>query len=374
MCKSRLNKAIDFLSFLDFPFCKVTEIQKFLRVMKTIFYSKGIVKILDQTLLPHKIKYITCRTYEDVARCIEVMKIRGAPALGVAAAFGLALASDRIAQKSFEAFKKEMTQAADRIRKTRPTAVNLFWAIERIMNLLDSSKNIDTLKDKIRTESLAIAQEDFEINRAIGQNGAALIKDNFNILSHCNAGELATSGEYGTALAVIKVAWEQGKKIHVYADETRPRLQGARLTAFELHQNKIPVTVIADTMAGWLFYHKKIDCAIVGADRVLKNGLTINKIGTYTVAILANHHNIPFYVAAPKSTFDLKTEEQDVVIEERDKAEVTHIDKYQITPLGVPVINPAFDFTPPELVTAFITEKGIIYPPYLENIEQILSQ
>jgi methylthioribose-1-phosphate isomerase len=307
------------------------------------------------------------------------MKIRGAPALGVAAAFGLALAADTISKKKFEDFKKEMIQAANRIRKTRPTAVNLFWAIERIMNLLEQPdieqlENIDALKDIIRKEALAIAQEDFEINKAIGQNGAVLIEDNFNILTHCNAGELATSGEYGTALAVIKVAWEQGKKIHVYADETRPRLQGARLTAFELHQSNIPVTVIADTMAGWLFYHKKIDCAIVGADRILKNGLTINKIGTYTVAILANHHNIPFYVAAPKSTFDLKTEEQDVVIEERDKSEVTHIDKYQITPSGVPVINPAFDFTPPELVTAFITEKGIIYPPYLENIEQILNQ
>lgn len=341
--------------------------------MKTISYAPFVVKILDQTLLPHKIEYITCRTYEDVARCIEVMKIRGAPALGVAAAFGLALASDTITKKNFEDFKKEMTKAADRIRKTRPTAVNLFWAIERIMNLIAQPENIDELKEKIRKEALAIAQEDFEINRAIGQNGAELIEENFNILTHCNAGELATSGEYGTALAVIKVAWEQGKKIHVYADETRPRLQGARLTAFELHQNKIPVTVIADTMAGWLFYHKKLDCAIVGADRILKNGLTINKIGTYTVAILANYHKIPFYVAAPKSTFDFTTEEQDVVIEERDISEVTHIGKYQITPSGVSVINPAFDFTPPELVTAFITEKGIIYPPFLENIEQMMS-
>ena len=342
--------------------------------MKTISYSKGTVRILDQTKLPHKIEYITCRTYDDVARCIEVMNIRGAPAIGVAAAFGLALAADKIVTQNFEDFRKEMVQAASRIHKTRPTAINLFWAIERIMNLVKEPENVDALKEKIRNEALAIAQEDYEINRSIGQHGSTLIKEGFNILTHCNAGELATSGEYGTALAVIKVAWEQGKKIHVYADETRPRLQGARLTAFELHENKIPVTVIADTMAGWLFYHKKINCAIVGADRVLRNGTTINKIGTYTVAILANHHKIPFFVAAPKSTFDLKTDEKDVVIEERDKSEVTHIDKYQITPSGVPVINPAFDFTPPELVTAFITEKGIIYPPYLQNIKRVLSQ
>lgn len=342
--------------------------------MKTISYSEGIVKILDQTLLPHKIEYITCQSYEEVARSIEVMKIRGAPALGVAAAFGLALAADKNESKNFEDFKKEMTQAAVRIRKTRPTAVNLFWAIERVMNLIRESEPIEALKGKIRKEALAIAQEDYDINRALGQHGATLIKEGFNILTHCNAGELATSGEYGTALAAIKVAWEQGKKIHVYADETRPRLQGARLTAFELQQNKIPVTVISDTMAGWLFYHKKINCAIVGADRILKNGTTINKIGTYTVAILANFHHIPFYVAAPKSTFDLKTDEKDVVIEERDKSEVTHIDNCQITPTGVPVINPAFDFTPPKLVTAFITEKGIIYPPYSQNIKKIMSQ
>ncbi len=342
--------------------------------MKTISYSKGTVRILDQTKLPQKIEYITCRTYKDVARCIEMMNIRGAPAIGVAAAFGLALAADKIVKQNFEDFRKEMVQAANRIHKTRPTAVNLFWAIEHIMNLIKEPENVDALKEKIRNEALGIAQEDYEINRSIGQHGAALIEEGFNILTHCNAGELATSGEYGTALAVIKVAWEQGKKIHVYADETRPRLQGARLTAFELHENKIPVTVIADTMAGWLFYYKKINCAIVGADRILKNGTTINKIGTYTVAILANHHKIPFFVAAPKSTFDLKTDEKDVVIEERDKSEVTHIDKYQITPSGVPVINPAFDFTPPELVTAFITEKGIIYPPYLQNIKRVLSQ
>jgi methylthioribose-1-phosphate isomerase len=342
--------------------------------MKTISFSEGIVKILDQTLLPHKIEYITCKNYEEVARCIEIMNIRGAPAIGVAAAFGLALTAYYTKKKKISAFKEEMIQAANRLKKTRPTAINLFWAIERIMNILNQSGDIQIIRDRIIGEANSIAQEDYEINRSIGQHGATLIKDNFNILTHCNAGELATSGEYGTALAVIKVAAEQGKKIYVYADETRPRLQGARLTAFELQQNNIPVTVISDNMAGWLFSHRKIDCAIVGADRILKTGHVTNKIGTYSVAILAKYHNIPFYVAAPKSTFDLKTDYQNVIIEERDLHEVTHIGSYQITPTGVSVINPAFDITPPELVTAIITEKSILYPPYMKSIEQLFKE
>ncbi|MHA1648607.1 MAG: S-methyl-5-thioribose-1-phosphate isomerase [Candidatus Helarchaeota archaeon] len=342
--------------------------------MKTISYSDGIVKILDQTILPHKIQYITCQNYEEVAKCIEVMNIRGAPAIGVAAGFGLALAAYHTTKENVDEFKKEIISAANRLRKTRPTAVNLFWAIERILNILNQPGTLRELKEKIIKEALLIAKEDYEINQAIGQHGATLIKNNFNILTHCNAGELATSGEYGTALAVIKVAAEQGKKIHVFADETRPRLQGARLTAFELQQNNIPVTVITDNMAGWVFSQGKIDCVIVGADRILKTGHVTNKIGTYSVAILAKYHDIPFYVAAPKSTFDLKTNYKDVVIEERDKREVTHIGNFQITPTNVPVINPAFDITPPELVTAIITEKGIIYPPYEENIIKIINK
>ncbi len=342
--------------------------------MKTITFTDGIARILDQTVLPHKVQHIECKTYEDVARAIEVMNIRGAPAIGVAAGFGLAVAAYHSTKANVDDFRKEMNIAAKRLAKTRPTAVNLFWAIDRIMNILDSAEDVQILKEKIIADAYAIAKEDFEINRAMGEHGASLIEDNFNILTHCNAGELATSGDYGTAIGVIKVAAEQGKKIHVYADETRPRLQGARLTAFELHQNNIPVTVITDNMAGWLLYQGKINCVIVGADRILKTGHVTNKIGTHSVAILANHYNVPFYVAAPKSTFDLKTDHKDVVIEERDRKEVTHIGSYQITPTGVPVINPAFDITPPDFVTAIITEKGILYPPYEESIKQIFNE
>lgn len=343
--------------------------------MKTISYSDGIVRILDQTILPHKVEYISCKTYEEVAKCIEIMNIRGAPAIGVAAAFGLALAAYNIPMNvNTDEFKSKMRQAGDRLRITRPTAVNLFWAIDRVLDILNQAGTVKELKEKIVNEALSIAQEDYEINRSIGQHGASLIKDGDTILTHCNAGELATSGEYGTALAVIKVAFEQGKKIHVYADETRPRLQGARLTAFELHENGIPVTIISDNMAGWVFSKGKINCVIVGADRILKTGHVTNKIGTYSVSILANYHKVPFYVAAPRSTFDLKTDYKDVIIEERDKREVTHIGDHQITPTGVPVINPAFDITPPELVTAIITENGIIEPPYEKNIMELFSK
>lgn len=342
--------------------------------MKTISFLDGNVKILDQTVIPLKIQYIECKNYEEVARAIEVMNIRGAPAIGVAAAYGLAVAAYHSNKENLEDFKKEMIEAATRLRKTRPTAVNLFWAIERVINLLDNTASVKDLKKQIINEAHIIAKEDFEINKAMGEHGATLIKNNFNILTHCNAGELATSGEYGTAIGVIKIAAEQGKKIHVYADETRPRLQGARLTAFELQQNNIPVTVITDNMAGWLFYQGKINCVIVGADRVLRTGHITNKIGTHSVAILANHYKVPFYVAAPKSTFDLKTDHKDVVIEERDKREVTHVGSHQITPTGVSVINPAFDITPPEFVTAIITEKGIISPPYEKNINKIFNE
>ncbi|MFX1294510.1 MAG: S-methyl-5-thioribose-1-phosphate isomerase [Promethearchaeota archaeon] len=345
-----------------------------MRNLKTIIFTDGIVKILDQTILPHKVQYIECRTHEEVARCIELMNIRGAPAIGVAAAFGLALSAYHTTKGNIDEFKEEMMLAGDRLRKTRPTAVNLFWAIDRVLNILNQSGTIQILKENIINEALAIAKEDYEINKAIGQHGATLIKDGYKILTHCNAGELATSGEYGTALAVIKVAAEQGKRIQVYADETRPRLQGARLTAFELQRNNIPVTVISDNMAGWVLHNIKINCVIVGADRILRTGHVANKIGTYSVAILAKYHKISFYVAAPKSTFDLKTIQEDVIIEDRNKREVTHIGDHQITPKNVPVINPAFDITPPELVTAIITEKGIIYPPYEENIKIIIDQ
>ncbi|MHA1266246.1 MAG: S-methyl-5-thioribose-1-phosphate isomerase [Candidatus Helarchaeota archaeon] len=342
--------------------------------MQTITFSDGIVKILDQTLLPHKVQYIKCKTYEAVAKAIEIMNIRGAPAIGVAAGYGLAVAAYHSTEENVEKFKEELLQAAKRLRQTRPTAVNLFWAINRLLKILDSAGTVQELKAKIIEEAHQIAREDFEINKAMGEQGATLIKDGFNILTHCNAGELATSGEYGTAIGVIKVAWEQGKKIHVYADETRPRLQGARLTAFELQQNKIPVTVITDNMAGWLMYQGKIDCVIVGADRILRTGHVTNKIGTHSVAILANHYHIPFYVAAPKSTFDLEKDYTEVVIEERDKREVTHIGSFQITPTGVEVINPAFDITPPEFVTAIITEKGILYPPYKKSIQNLFNK
>ena len=308
--------------------------------------------LIDQRKHPNKLEYFICKSYEDVAYAIKDMVVRGAPAIGVSAAYGLALA---------EINGDDIYKAYEVLKNTRPTAVNLFWALDRCLTAYKEGKSI-------LDEAKKIHEEDIETCRKIGMIGEKLIEDGDTILTHCNAGALATSA-YGTALSVIRFAFYNGKKIRVIADETRPRLQGAKLTAFELSYEGIPVKVITDNTAGFLMQKGEIDKIIVGADRILADGTVYNKIGTYSLAVLAKYHGIPFYVAAPLSTFDLKSREEDVIIEERSEDEVAYIDGVRIVPEGVGCYNYAFDKTPPDLITAIITEKGIVKP----NKEDILK-
>jgi methylthioribose-1-phosphate isomerase len=344
--------------------------------MRTIEWKEGKVFLIDQRKLPQKYEIINCSTYQEVAEAIKKMKIRGAPAIGVAAAFGMALAAYSSKAENYEIFIQDMEKAKKCLALTRPTAVNLFWALNRIMNLITTKKNIDLfkLKDMILQESKTIAKEDIKINRAIGRYGSSLIKDRDSILTHCNAGALATV-DHGTALGVMRTAFiSEGKNIHVYVDETRPVLQGARLTAWELKQEKIPFTLITDNMAGFLMFKNKVDLIIVGADRIALNGDVVNKIGTYSLSVLARENKVPFYVAAPLSTIDLSLKTGSMIpIEERGPKEVTHILGKEITPKGVKVFNPAFDLTPNRYITGIITEKGIIRKPYKENIKLVNS-
>lgn len=334
-------------------------------MIPTIEWKNGFVNMLDQTKLPIEIVYAECKDYQTVAKGIKELWVRGAPAIGIAAAMGIALGAQRIKAKSFDAFYEELTTICDHLASTRPTAVNLFWAIERMKEFVKKNKgeDIEDIKKKLIDESQRILDEDIEINKAMGKYGSEFIKDGDTILTHCNAGALATGG-YGTALGVIRAAWEQGKRINVFADETRPILQGARLTAWELMQDKIPVTLITDNMAGHFMKKGVIDLAIVGTDRTVANGDVANKIGTYSVAVLCKEHNIPFYVAAPTSTIDLSIPSGELIpIEERNPIEVTHIfGKTQIAPDNVKVANPAFDVTPARYITAIITEKGSFKP------------
>jgi len=343
--------------------------------IRTIYWKNNKAILIDQTKLPGKLEYITIDNYKKMAKAIKVMNIRGAPAIGVAAGFGMALAALQIPDSAEQTeFLSKITEAYNILSKTRPTAVNLFWALNRIMKLIkNNNTDILNLKKLIVDEALKIAKEDYEINKKMADIGATLVKQNYKIVTHCNAGALATSGIYGTALGVIKRAHELGKNIFVYADETRPRLQGAKLTAFELSYEGIPHKVISDNMFSYICYKKEVNCVILGADRILATGHVINKIGTSGVAIIAKHYKIPFYVVAPSSTFDLTTQIENVVIEERDHTEVTTINGKLIVPKNTDVINPAFDITPPELVSAIICEKGIIYPPYNENIVKIIN-
>ncbi|MFX1477903.1 MAG: S-methyl-5-thioribose-1-phosphate isomerase [Promethearchaeota archaeon] len=317
------------------------------------------VKMIDQTLLPHELKFLEFENFRDVATSIKVMNIRGAPAIGVAAAMGMALATLEYNELPKERFLESMGQAAKIIKETRPTASNLSWAVNRIWKILskypDDPKNLSKL---IIEEAKLMAQEDITVNKNIGKNGAELLEDGDTVLTHCNAGSLATV-QYGTALAPIRAAIEQGKKIDVIADETRPRLQGARLTAYELHFDKIPVKVISDTSSGLLMRLGKINKVIVGTDRVTSDAV-FNKIGTYLVALAASDNNIPFYVAAPTSTLSLQETVDDVTIEQRDSSEVSKVlGKVQIVPDGVECLNYAFDITPFRLVTGVITEDGV---------------
>jgi len=328
--------------------------------MRTIEWRNGTVFTIDQTRLPLETVTLEITTCDQMAEAIKNLRVRGAPLLGAAAAFALAVTAYHSKATSNAALLAELEKTAKTIKATRPTAVNLFWATDRVLNKAQSfSGSTETLKALVVQEAQRIADEDAEQNRAIGRNGAALIKDGDTILTHCNAGELATV-EYGTALGVIRAAWEQGKKIKVIADETRPLLQGARLTAYELVRDGIPVTLITDNMAGYVMSKGLVNLVIVGADRIVQDAV-FNKIGTYGVAVLAKEHKVPFYVAAPKSTFDLKRKAADVIIEERNPLEVTHFGGRQTAPSSISVFNPAFDATPLKYVSAIIHEDGVYY-------------
>ena len=330
-------------------------------MIETIKWCPDGVVMIDQTRLPSEEIYVTCRTYIEVADAIRTMIIRGAPAIGVAAAMGVALGFAEGAD--FETICAELAS-------TRPTAVNLFWGIERMRKLYASIRHLspDQIRDRLITEAKLVCEEDIEINRAIGRHGAPLVPDGRTVLTHCNAGALATAG-YGTALGVVRAAVEAGKKIDVFADETRPFLQGARLTVWELQRDGIRATLITDNMAGHFLHAGKIGCVVVGADRIAANGDVANKIGTYGVAVLAKENNIPFYVAAPISTLDLTLSDgTQIPIEERSAAEVTHVHGVRMAPEGIEVCNPAFDVTPNRYVTAIITEKGVARAPYNESL------
>jgi methylthioribose-1-phosphate isomerase len=342
-------------------------------MINTLEWTDRGVRFIDQTKLPTEETYVNCTTYEQVADVIRNMVVRGAPAIGVAAAMGVALGVKNSKAESGADLKKDFDQICDLIGKTRPTAVNLFWAINRMREKFEYSRMrpIPQIKDVLIEEAKRMHAEDIAANQAMGRHGATLMPASGGVLTHCNAGALATAG-YGTALGVIRAAVEQGKKIHVYADETRPFLQGSRLTAWELMKDGIPTTVISDNMSGAMMKQGKIGAIVVGADRIAANGDVANKIGTYTVAILAKEHNIPFYVAAPISTVDLATEDGNgIPIEQRNSREVTHIGGKQMTPDGVEVENPAFDVTPAKYVTAIVTERGIARAPYGESLRKL---
>jgi len=317
------------------------------------------LRVLDQTRLPQEEVYLELSRYQDVASAIVELKVRGAPAIGVAGAYGVALGALKIKTKSRDSFLQKLRAITQTIANTRPTARNLFRAIDRMQQIAESGKDIGQIKTALINEAIKIQTEEAEATRRLSQLGAGLIEDGFTILTHCNTGALATAG-YGTALGVIKKAWEQGKKLRVIATETRPLLQGARITAWELKKAGIPFTLITDSMAGYFMSKGEVDCVIVGADRIAANGDTANKIGTYTLAVLAKEHGIPFYVAAPTTTIDLTLASgAEIPIEERSPEEVTHIHGIAIAPEDIQVQNPAFDITPHKYITAIITENGI---------------
>lgn len=343
--------------------------------IKPILYENGLLKLIDQRHLPTEEIWLEYTDYREVAEAIRSMVVRGAPAIGVTAAFGAAFGAREITADSFEAFYPQFEEVCALLAATRPTAVNLFWALDRMKERARQNRELPLaeLKERLLAEAEAIAAEDERLNRAMGRNGEPLIPADARILTHCNAGALATGG-YGTALGVIRAAAEAGKKVSVLADETRPFLQGARLTAWELMKDHIPVTLICDNMAGYMMSKGEVDCVIVGADRIAANGDTANKIGTYTVAVLAREHNLPFYVAAPLSTIDLSLPDgSHIPIEERDASEVTHTGGKQLAPAGVAVRNPAFDVTPARLVTAIITERGVVRGDYVRGLAELVK-
>ncbi len=328
--------------------------------------------LIDQTKLPNKLVHVRCNDYKEVADAIKKLVVRGAPAIGVTAAFGLALAAQASKAKTLPELRTDLDTAFKVLRATRPTAVNLFWALERVMGKAKRAKTIEEVKKVVLDEARKMSEEDIKANRQMGSNGAALFRDGDVVLTHCNAGSLATVA-YGTALGVIRAARESGKRLSVIATETRPVMQGSRLTAFELQHDGVDVSLIPDTAVGHMMSRGAIKRVIVGADRVLRTGHVFNKIGTYQVAILANKHKVPFYVAAPLSTFDFESSPEDVVIEERSVDEVVKVGKKRIAPKGVRIFNPAFDMTPPELITGIITERGVLKPPFEKNLKALLG-
>jgi len=341
-------------------------------MIKAFYFEKNTLKILDQRLLPAKIFYIRCKTHGDVYMCIRNMAVRGAPAIGVCASFGMLLACSEKKIKNIAAMKKNLFSAGKYLVSARPTAVNLFWAVNRIEELIKKYRggNTSELKFLIQKEAHNMYEEDVSANKTMGGYGASLFKKNSVVLTHCNTGALATAG-WGTALGVIRSAYLQGKIKNVYVDETRPYLQGARITAFELFREKIPCVLITDNMAGYFMSTGGIDAVIVGADRIAPNGDVANKIGTYSLAVLCKHHKIPFYIAAPVSTIDSKIKNgKGIKIEFRSSKEVVTVLGKDIAPRGVKALHPAFDITPGNMITAIITEKGIIYPPYKRRVKE----
>lgn len=343
-------------------------------MIKTLEYKNGELMLLDQTLLPKQTKYQTIKTVQQLFDAIKILMVRGAPAIGVAAAYGVCIAAHAAPKTSVSEFLEAIQKDADYLAKSRPTAVNLFWALDRMMNTAKAQleKSPDEIVKLLEQEAELIESEDRDINRAIGENLLSLLKDGDAVLTHCNAGVLATAG-YGTALSPFYLAKEKGMNIKVFADETRPLLQGSRLTAYELLEGGIDVTLICDNMAAMVMSQGKINAVIVGCDRVAANGDTANKIGTLGVSVLAKHYGIPMYIAAPTPTIDINcVTGNDIPIELRDPAEVINFGGTQTAPLNVPVYNPAFDVTPWQNLTAIVTEKGICYPPYTDSIKEIL--
>jgi methylthioribose-1-phosphate isomerase len=341
--------------------------------IRTIFWEHNTVVMIDQNALPREERYLRCRRYEEVVSAIVNLTVRGAPAIGVAAAMGIALGMLTASSSSHENLKSAFQEICAQFARTRPTARNLFWAIDRMKKRFDDllSSSPARVVQALTEEAIRMCEEDIAINKRMGMQGRTLFQDGDNVLTHCNAGALATAG-YGTALGVIRAACEEGKKIHVYVDETRPVLQGARLTIWELMKENIPATLITDNMAGFLMKQGRIHKVIVGADRIAANGDAANKIGTYSLAVLAKEHNIPFYVAAPFSTIDMSIRQGDEIpIEERSAEEVTTFRGVRVAPEGIAVYNPAFDVTPHRYITAIITEAGVAAPPYQESLRRL---
>ena len=347
-------------------------------MIKTVEWTAEGVRMIDQRLLPTEEKYLTLRSCEEVADRIREMAVRGAPAIGVAAAMGLAVGLKQAVATSTPDLQYDFDYMCDLMSRTRPTAVNLFWAIERMRGAFSraaaSTSDVEEIKRRMVDEAKAVYEEDIASNRALGRFGGELLPDGATVLTHCNAGALATAGDYGTALGVIRGARDAGKRVAVIADETRPFLQGSRLTAWELDQDNIPVTLITDSMAGHVMKQGQVDAVVVGADRIAANGDTANKIGTYMVAVLARQHNIPFYVAAPVSTVDLNIPSgEHIPIEERNPREVTHLREHRLAPEGINVQNYAFDVTPNEFIAAIITDKGVARAPYTETLRKLFE-